>query len=118
MRAQAVKQIARYKVGPWMYNPAVLGNVNGLLGTINMGNAVGGTNWPGVAYDPETHTIYANANNVGITSGSLVPPPPIPRTFDTLRVSRASRSGKCWVPATAARLIRPVRRRRPKTAIP
>ncbi len=76
MRAQAVKQIARYKVGPWMYNPAVLGNVNGLLGTINMGNAVGGTNWPGVAYDPETHTIYANANNVGITSGSLVPPPP------------------------------------------
>jgi len=76
MRAQAVKNIARYKVAPWMYNPAVLGSVNGILGAINMGNAVGGTNWPGVAYDPETHTIIANANNVGITSGSLVPPPP------------------------------------------
>ena len=59
-----------------MYNPAVLGDVNGILGAINMGNAVGGTNWPGVAYDPETHNIIANANNAGITATSLVTPPP------------------------------------------
>ena len=32
-----------------MYNPPMLGDVNGLLGAINMGNAVGGTNWPGGA---------------------------------------------------------------------
>jgi quinoprotein glucose dehydrogenase len=76
LRAQAVKQIARYKVAPWMYNPPILGDVNGMLAAINMGNAVGGTNWPGVAYDPELHTIFANANNVGITSTSLVTPPP------------------------------------------
>ena len=76
LRAQAENQIARYRVAPWMYNPPVLGNVNGLLGAINMGNAVGGTNWPGVAYDPETHNIIAQANNVGITSTSLVEPPP------------------------------------------
>ena len=75
LRAQALKQISRYKVAPWMYNPAVLGDLNGVLGAINMGNAVGGTNWPGVSYDPETHTIYAQANNAGITSTSLVPPP-------------------------------------------
>ena len=41
-----------------------------------MGNAIGGTNWPGVAYDPELHTIFAQANNVGITATSVVPPPP------------------------------------------
>ena len=76
LRAQALKNLERYKVAPWMYNPAVLGDVNGILGAINMGNAVGGTNWPGVAYDPETHTIYANANNAGITATSLVTPPP------------------------------------------
>ncbi len=75
LRAQALKQIARYKVGPWMYNPAVLGDANGILGAINMGNAVGGTNWPGVSYDPETHTVFAQANNAGITSTSVVPPP-------------------------------------------
>jgi quinoprotein glucose dehydrogenase len=76
MRAQALDNLRRYRVGPWMYNPPVLGDVNGLLGAINMGNAVGGTNWPGIAYDPELHTAFANANNVGITSGSLVAPPP------------------------------------------
>ncbi|HXI27745.1 MAG TPA: hypothetical protein VNG89_04975, partial [Vicinamibacterales bacterium] len=76
LRAKAVAQIKRYKVGPWMYNPPVLGDANGILGAINMGNAVGGTNWPGVAYDPDSHNVIANANNVGITAGSLVPPPP------------------------------------------
>ncbi|MBZ5560304.1 MAG: PQQ-binding-like beta-propeller repeat protein [Acidobacteriia bacterium] len=76
LRAQALENLKRYKVGPWMYNPPILGNVNGLLGAINMGNAVGGTNWPGVAYDPELHTVFAQANNAGLTSGSLVAPPP------------------------------------------
>jgi quinoprotein glucose dehydrogenase len=75
LRAQAQKVLERYKVGPWMYNPPILGNVNGLLGAINMGNAVGGTNWPGIAYDPELHTIFAQANNAGLTAGSLTPPP-------------------------------------------
>ena len=81
MRAQAVKQISRYKVGPWMYNPAVLGDVNGLLGAINMGNAVGGTNWPGGAYDPETHIAYTPGNNVGITATTLTAPP---KTFSDI----------------------------------
>ncbi|HEY3044061.1 MAG TPA: hypothetical protein VGJ39_08545, partial [Vicinamibacterales bacterium] len=67
--------LERYKVGPWMYNPAVLGNVNGILGAINMGNAVGGTNWPGASYDPELHTVFAQANNTGVTSTSVVTPP-------------------------------------------
>ncbi|OFW26737.1 MAG: quinoprotein glucose dehydrogenase [Acidobacteria bacterium RIFCSPLOWO2_02_FULL_65_29] len=75
LRAQAIKNLERYKVGPWMYNPAVLGNVNGILGAINMGNAVGGTNWPGIAYDPETHTVFAQANNTGLTATSVVAPP-------------------------------------------
>jgi quinoprotein glucose dehydrogenase len=76
LRAQALEVVKRYRVGPWMYNPPILGDVNGLLGAINMGNAVGGTNWPGVAYDPETHVVFAQANNAGLTSGSLVTPPP------------------------------------------
>jgi quinoprotein glucose dehydrogenase len=75
LRAQALENLERYKVGPWMYNPAVLGNVNGILGAINMGNAVGGTNWPGASYDPELHTVFAQANNTGVTSTSVVTPP-------------------------------------------
>ncbi len=75
LRAQALKVVERYTVAPWMYNPPILGDVNGKLGAINLGNAVGGTNWPGSAYDPETHTVFAQGNNVGLTSGSLVAPP-------------------------------------------
>jgi len=75
LHAQALENLKRYKVGPWMYNPPVLGTVNGILGAINMGNAVGGTNWPGASYDPELHTVFAPANNTGLTSGSLVEPP-------------------------------------------
>ncbi len=75
LRAQAIEQMKRYRLGTWMYNPPMLGNVNGTLGAINMGNAIGGTNWPGVAYDPETHTVFAQANNVNITATSLAPPP-------------------------------------------
>ena len=75
LRARAVEQLKAYKLGTWMYNPPILGKVNGLLGAINMGNAIGGTNWPGVAYDPELHTVFAQANNTNITATSLVAPP-------------------------------------------
>jgi len=75
LRAKALEQMKRYKAGTWMYNPPILGSDKGLLGAINMSNAIGGTNWPGAAYDPETHTVYAQANDVNITAISLAPPP-------------------------------------------
>jgi quinoprotein glucose dehydrogenase len=75
LRAKAVEQLKRYKLGTWMYNPPILGSDKGLLGAINMSNAIGGTNWPGAAYDPETQTVYAQSNNANITSISVVPPP-------------------------------------------
>ena len=75
LRAQGLKQLQRYKVGP-LFNPPIVGNVNGLLGAIIIGNAAGGTNWPGGGYDPETHIVYAPAMNAGIGSFSLAPPPP------------------------------------------
>jgi quinoprotein glucose dehydrogenase len=58
MRAQAMENLKRYKWGgnfPYsgtLYNPPIVGNVNGLLGAINLGNASGGTNWPGAGADP------------------------------------------------------------------
>jgi glucose dehydrogenase len=75
LRAQALEQLKRYKPGP-LFNPPILGNVNGLLGSLNIGNAGGGTNWPGGGYDPETHIVFAPASNAGVGSYSLVPPPP------------------------------------------
>jgi quinoprotein glucose dehydrogenase len=84
MRAQALKNLERYKNGP-MYNPPILGNVKGLVGAITFGNTGGGTNWPGGGYDPETHIVYAPALNAGVSSMSLVTPPP---NFSDIRYVR------------------------------
>src|SRR6185369_14035060 len=76
LRAQAKKNLERYKWYPGVvYNPPIVGNVNGLLGAINMGNANGGTNWPGGGYDPDTHTVFAQAAMATIAAESVAPPP-------------------------------------------
>ncbi len=73
LRQQALEVMKRYKYAPSPFNPSILGNVNGpLLGALGPGTA---TNWPGSAYDPETHTVYAQAGNVPVSSRSLVAPP-------------------------------------------
>jgi quinoprotein glucose dehydrogenase len=73
LRAQALEVLKLYKHAPSPFNPPILGNVNGpLLGAVGPGTA---TNWPGSAYDPETHTVYAQAGNVPISARSLVAPP-------------------------------------------
>src|SRR4029450_6915730 len=59
MRTQAVENMKRYKWGgdyPYsgtLYNPPIVGDIKGLLGALNLGNASGGTNWPGAGGDPE-----------------------------------------------------------------
>jgi quinoprotein glucose dehydrogenase len=72
LRAQALEVIKHYKVGDSPFQPAILGDVNGLFGAIGAGTA---TNWPGSAYDPETHTVFAQATYNAVASRSLVAPP-------------------------------------------
>jgi quinoprotein glucose dehydrogenase len=74
MRAQARDNLSRYKTGP-MFLPPIIGDPKGFLAAINLGNASGGTNWPGAGYDPETHTVYAQANQSAVTPISLRTPP-------------------------------------------
>jgi len=82
MRTQAVENMKRYKWGgdyPYsgtLYNPPIVGDVKGLLGALNLGNASGGTNWPGAGADPETGIVYAQANMSAFTPESVAPPPP------------------------------------------
>ena len=127
LRAQALKNIERYKVAPWMYNPPVLGNVNGILGAINMGNAVGGTNWPGVAYDPETHTIIAQReqrrHHVGVARAAAAEllgypvrvgrrRPAVPGSARTRRLLRRRFAARAGAGRSAARRQPAPRRRR------
>src|SRR5712691_6350 len=59
-RAKAIA--SKYHLGP-VYTPPSESKIDGTLGTLTVGTASGGTNWPGGSYDPETHTVYAFACN-------------------------------------------------------
>jgi quinoprotein glucose dehydrogenase len=75
MRAQALDQISRYRVNG-MYLPPMVGDPKTFLGAINLGNASGGTNWPGAGFDPETNVFYSQAQQNAVTPISLRTPPP------------------------------------------
>ncbi|MGB9467690.1 MAG: PQQ-binding-like beta-propeller repeat protein, partial [Candidatus Acidiferrum sp.] len=62
LRARAEAIISKYHLGP-VFTPPVASNADGPLGTLTLGTASGGTNWPGGSYDPETHIVYAYACN-------------------------------------------------------
>ena len=83
MRAEALAAVKMYKMGP-MFLPPVVSKVGGPLASLTIGTLGGGTNWPGASYDPETHTVFAQAANAGVSPLGLVEPPP---GFTDLRYS-------------------------------
>ena len=74
LRAQALQVVESFKMGP-MFNPPALSKIGGPLGALTLGTTGGGTNWPGAGYDPETHTVYAQAANSQIVPIGLIEPP-------------------------------------------
>jgi quinoprotein glucose dehydrogenase len=74
LRERANAIVSKYHLGP-VFTPAGESKVDGPLGTLTLGTASGGTNWPGGSYDPETHTIYAYACNACLEPVGLVRAP-------------------------------------------
>jgi quinoprotein glucose dehydrogenase len=74
LREKARAIVSKYHLGP-VFTPPVASKVDGPLGTLTLGTASGGTNWPGGSYDPETHIIYAYACNACVEPIGLVPAP-------------------------------------------
>ena len=73
LRAEALRVLDNYVWHPSPFSPPVVGNVDGpYYGAIAGGTA---TNWPGGAYDPETHTVYMPAGNAPGASRSIAPGP-------------------------------------------
>jgi quinoprotein glucose dehydrogenase len=75
LHSQALDLIKNYTLGP-IYTPPVLSKSPGPLGTLMLGPADGGTNWPGGSFNPQTHTAFLFACNSCLLSIGLVPPPP------------------------------------------
>jgi quinoprotein glucose dehydrogenase len=74
LRAEAVKLVSRYKLGP-MFTPGVVSKSEGPLATLTAATAGGGANWPGGSYDPETHIMYVSSQSI-VTPIGLVPGTP------------------------------------------
>src|SRR5690242_11210910 len=74
LREKAKAIAAKYRLGP-VFTPPVVSQLNEPLGTLTLGTADGGTNWPGGSYDPETHIAYLYACNACLEPIGLVQPP-------------------------------------------
>jgi glucose dehydrogenase len=70
--ARAREAVRPYRMGP-MYAPASLANgPDGTLGTLSLPGTLGGSNWEGGAYDPETGLLYI-PSRTEVAVLSLVP---------------------------------------------
>ena len=61
LRAQAIEQVKAYKLGP-IFTPPALSTPDGPIGTLMLPADVGGANWPGGSFDPETNRLYIHSH--------------------------------------------------------
>jgi quinoprotein glucose dehydrogenase len=62
LRAEAVKLVSRYKIGP-LFTPPVVSTWPGPLATLMLPSTTGGANWQGGSVDPETNYLYIYSTN-------------------------------------------------------
>ena len=73
LREQAVAIASRFKLGP-IFTPPVVSKADGPLATLTRGPTNGGSNWPGGAFDPETHMFYVASSNAAPIALGLAQP--------------------------------------------
>ncbi|MFN7980821.1 MAG: PQQ-binding-like beta-propeller repeat protein [Vicinamibacterales bacterium] len=71
LRAEAVKVVANYKIGP-IFTPPVVSTWPGPLATLMLPAATGGANWQGASLDPVSNFMYIFTNTAPTALG-LVP---------------------------------------------
>src|SRR5581483_3941626 len=69
LHKQAMDVASKYKLGP-LFTPPVVSTLPGPLATLTAAFA---SNWPGGAYDPETHLLYVHSQS-GVNPLGLVKP--------------------------------------------
>ena len=70
LHAEAVELAKNYRMGP-LFTPPSLYDDNGTWGTLCTPNATGGANWPGGAYDPDTHLLYVYSKTEADIAGTV-----------------------------------------------
>ena len=75
LRAEAVKLVSKYRIGP-IFTPPSVSKADGTLATITSPGSTGGANWPGGSYDPETHKLYVYSQTAIALLGMVPTPGP------------------------------------------
>jgi quinoprotein glucose dehydrogenase len=74
LRKRAIEVASHYKLGP-MYTAPIMEKAGGPYGVINLPGYIGGINWPGGSYDPETHTVFTYSQTNPLTIGGIIANP-------------------------------------------
>jgi len=74
LHEEALALMDKYVHGP-IFTPPSVSTVDGTIGSLVSPGPLGGSNWPGGSYDPETHNVYVFSQSV-IAAFGLVPPQP------------------------------------------
>jgi len=74
LKQQGLELAKRYRLGP-VFLPPLVSKPEGPLAAMTSGTLSGGVNWPGSAFDPETHRFISHACNACLSPLGLVPPP-------------------------------------------
>ena len=113
LHAEAVKLASKYKLGP-LFTPPVVSKVDGPLATLYAPGPLGGANWPGGSFDPETHMLYVfSQGGVGVyglindpkisdmnfIQGIARPPAPAPAAGATPTTAATGATGATGAPA-------------------
>jgi quinoprotein glucose dehydrogenase len=74
LKAEAIEVARRYKMGP-LFTPPVVSSLDGPLATLQLPSEVGGANWPGGSFDPQTNVLYIHSH-ANVYLNGLVPANP------------------------------------------
>jgi quinoprotein glucose dehydrogenase len=74
LKTEAIEVAKRYKMGP-IFTPPVVSSLEGPLATLQLPSEVGGANWPGGSFDPETNALYIHSH-ANVFMNALVPANP------------------------------------------
>jgi quinoprotein glucose dehydrogenase len=66
LRAEAETLMAQFHIGP-LYTPPAVDRPGGPIGTLMLPADVGGANWPGGSFDPETNRLYIHSHSAVFT---------------------------------------------------
>ncbi len=70
LRAQALENLKKFR---WLQTPFVpyMIPTDKELGSVLIATSMGGVNWPGSTFDPETGVVYTHADNAAVVNGAI-----------------------------------------------